>query len=193
MSQARPGSQEVRENRARPEKPSTRPIWGWALYDWANSAYATTVMAGFFPIFFKQYWSAGAEITTSTARLGLANFLAGIAVAVLAPVLGGLADRTASKKRFLLAFAALGVMATASLSQVGQGAWPWAVLAYALASMGFAGSCAFYDALLVGVAPPRELARVSSFGFSMGYLGGGLLGALGLGKFLVRGGKRGFR
>ncbi|RMD96231.1 MAG: MFS transporter, partial [Calditrichaeota bacterium] len=70
-----------------------KKILGWCLYDWANSAYATTVMAGFFPIFFKKYWSLGADVTQSTAMLGAANSLAGLLVAILAPILGAIADR----------------------------------------------------------------------------------------------------
>ncbi len=66
------------------QKDNKKTIFGWAMYDWANSAFATTVMAGFFPLFFKQYWSAGADVTMSTARLGLANSIAGILVALAA-------------------------------------------------------------------------------------------------------------
>ena len=69
-----------------------KAIFSWAMYDWANSAFATTVMAGFFPVFFNEYWSAGNDTTVTTARLGLANSLAGIAVALLAPVLGSIAE-----------------------------------------------------------------------------------------------------
>ncbi len=75
-----------------------KSVWGWAIYDWANSAFATTVMAGFFPIFFKQYWSVGTDINTSTALLGLGNSAASLLVALCAPVLGVLADRGRSPK-----------------------------------------------------------------------------------------------
>ena len=78
-----------------------RSIYSWALYDWANSAFATTVIAGFFPVFFKQYWSAGADVTVSTFRLGTANSIASIAVALVAPFLGAIADNGSAKKRFL--------------------------------------------------------------------------------------------
>ena len=84
-----------------------KSVWGWAIYDWANSAFATTVMAGFFPIFFKQYWSAGTDVTVSTAQLGFGNSLASLGVAFLAPVLGAIADKGYAKKRFLLFFAYL--------------------------------------------------------------------------------------
>jgi len=79
-------------------------IWGWAMYDWANSAFATTVMAGFFPIFFKSYWSAGADVNVSTAQLGAANSIASLIVALMAPILGAIADKGSAKKKFLIFF-----------------------------------------------------------------------------------------
>ena len=87
---------------------SKKGIWGWAMYDWANSAFATTVMAGFFPIFFKQYWSAGADVNTSTAQLGFGNAIASLIVAIIAPILGAIADKATAKKKFLIFFAYLG-------------------------------------------------------------------------------------
>ena len=152
-----------------------KSVWGWALYDWANSAFATTVMAGFFPVFFKQYWSAGADVNLSTAQLALGNSLAGIAMALLAPVLGAAADRSAATRRLLLLFAYLGVLATAALYWVERGCWQWAIVLYALGVVGFSGANVFYDALLPSVAPPERLDAVSSLGYALGYLGGGLL------------------
>ncbi len=156
-------------------KDNKKAVFGWALYDWANSAFATTVIAGFFPVFFKQFWSAGTDTTMSTARLGLANSIAGIIVALLAPVLGAIADKGTSRKKFLLFFAYLGVVMTSSLYMVSKGNWPVAVMLYIFANMGFSGGNIFYDALLPGVAPENKLDFISALGFSFGYLGGGLL------------------
>jgi len=152
-----------------------KAVWGWALYDWANSAFATTVMAGFFPVFFKQYWSHGADVNLSTAQLGFGNSIAGLAMAVLAPVLGAMADIAAAKKRFLIFFAYLGALSTAALYLIGQGQWASAILCYALGIVGFSGANVFYDALLPSVAPPERVDSVSSLGYALGYLGGGLL------------------
>ncbi len=157
------------------ERENRRAIWGWALYDWANSAFATTVMAGFFPIFFKQYWSYGADINLSTARLGLGNALAGLLVALAAPVLGAMADRGRARKKYLIRFAVLGIGATALLFFVAQGQWVGAILVYTAAIIGFSGANVFYDALLPHVARPDQYDRVSALGFAVGYLGGGLL------------------
>jgi UMF1 family MFS transporter len=76
-----------------------KAVWGWAMYDWANSAFATTVMAGFFPIFFKQYWSYGVDVNVSTAQLGFGNSLASLLVALMAPVLGAIADKGSARKK----------------------------------------------------------------------------------------------
>ncbi len=155
-----------------------KAVWGWALYDWANSAFATTVMAGFFPIFFKQYWSYDADVNVSTAQLGFGNSLASLFVALIAPILGAAADKGSAKKKFLIFFAYLGVLMTAALFLVEKGAWAWAIFIYAMGTVGFAGANIFYDALLPMVAGKDKIDSVSGLGFGMGYLGGGLLFAL---------------
>ncbi|MBW2560608.1 MAG: MFS transporter, partial [Deltaproteobacteria bacterium] len=155
-----------------------RSIVGWALYDWANSAFATTVMAAFFPIFFKKFWSVGVDPVVTTAKLGLANSIAGMVVALCAPVLGAIADRGGAKKKFLLFFAFIGIVMTASLYMVSQGDWVLAIAVYVLATIGFSGGNIFYDSLITSVASEKRMDFVSALGFSMGYLGGGILFAL---------------
>ncbi|MBV2121860.1 MAG: MFS transporter [Candidatus Thiodiazotropha sp. (ex Ctena orbiculata)] len=151
------------------------PTFAWTLYDWANSAFATTVMAGFFPVFFKQYWSAGVEVTESTFRLGMANSLASILVVCMAPFLGALADQAGAKKKFLLFFAAMGIVMTGSLYLVEMGNWVMALVLYCLGMLGFMGGNIFYDSLLVSVTQKQHYDRVSAYGYAFGYLGGGLL------------------
>lgn len=163
-----------------PPSASSRAAWSWCLYDWANSAFATTVMAGFFPVFFKQFWSQGADPLASTARLAFANSAAGLALALLAPWLGATADQGALRKRFLAGFALLGLAATTGLAAVPAGAWMPAAALYVAATIGFSGGNVFYDALLPQVAGPEDYNVVSSRGFALGYLGGGLLLALNL-------------
>jgi len=151
------------------------PVAAWALYDWANSAFATTVMAGFFPVFFKQYWNAGVAATESTYRLGVTSGVASLCVALVAPALGAIADRGGARVRLMMAFTVVGAVATLALSQVGQGNWQLAALLFLLASLGFWGGIVFNDSLLLHVAEPREYDLVSGYGYSLGYLGGGLL------------------
>ena len=156
----------------------SRPILSWALYDWANSVFATTVIAGFFPVFFKQYWSADADAVTSTAQLGFANSIGSVFVLIAAPILGAIADAGGSRKKYLGACTALGIAASAGLWFVGQGDWSMAATVYVLASVGFSGAIVFYDALLVAVSPRARFDEVSAFGYSLGYIGGGLLFAV---------------
>jgi MFS transporter, UMF1 family len=155
-----------------------REVWSWALVDWGNSAFATVVMAGFFPVFFKGYWAGGLGSADSTFWLGVANALASLLVVILAPALGALADQAGAKKRFLLVFTTLGVLSTGALFWVAQGYWGLALVVYVLGLLGFSGNNVFYDALLVDVASPDRYERVSSFGYALGYLGGGLLFAV---------------
>ncbi len=150
-------------------------VWGWAMYDWANSAFATTVMAGFFPIFFKQYWSYGVDVNVSTAQLGFGNSIASLLVALMAPILGAIADKGSARKKFLIFFAYLGVLMTACLFLVGKGEWAWAIFVYAMGIIGFSGANVFYDSLLPTVASKDNVDYISGLGFAMGYLGGGLL------------------
>jgi len=164
---------------------TTKNVWGWAMYDWANSAFATTVMAGFFPIFFKDYWSAGADVNVSTAQLGLANSIASLIVALMAPILGAIADKGSAKKQFLIFFAYLGALMTAGLFLVEQGDWVMAIFVYVMGIIGFSGANIFYDALLPSVADEKNIDRVSGLGFGMGYLGGGLLFALNVAMTLM--------
>ena len=159
----------------------TRQKWGWAMYDWANSAFATVVMAGFFPVFFKDYWNAGLDPVDSTFRLGVANSLASLLIVLLAPLLGAVADRLARRKAMLLAFALLGSLMTAGLNLVGQGEWQLAMFFYVFAMIGFSGSNIFYDSLLPFVSHDKDMDRTSALGFSLGYLGGGLLLSLNVG------------
>jgi UMF1 family MFS transporter len=135
-------------------------------------------MAGFFPVYFRQFWSAGADSALTTARLGTANSVAGLIIAMLAPLLGSIADRGGRRKQMLFRFTLLGAGTTFALFFVAQGQWMAAALLYAVATLGFNGGVVFNDSLLLDVAEPRDYDRVSALGYAMGYLGGGLLFAL---------------
>jgi UMF1 family MFS transporter len=156
----------------------TRQKLSWAMYDWANSAFATIIIAGFFPVFFKQYWNAGVPVTESTFRLGLVNSLASLAIMLMAPVLGAIADHLGRRKGLLVMFASLGMYLTGALYLVGAGNWVLAACFYGAAILGFSGSNIFYDSLLPFVSTKEDVDRTSALGFSLGYLGGGLLLAI---------------
>ncbi len=157
---------------------TTRQQLSWAFYDWANSAFATTVMAGFFPLFFKKYWAADLAVENSTFYLGLANSSASFIIMILAPILGSIADSSGTHKRLLICFAMLGVLATTSFFFISQGMWPVACVVYVVSIIGFSGANVFYDALLPILAPKSKYHSLSALGFALGYLGGGVLFAI---------------
>ena len=152
-----------------------KKVLSWAFYDWANSAYSTTVMAGFFPLFFEKFYSNPDDVIQSTYQLGVANSVSSIVIALFAPILGAIADRGSAKKKLLITFAFLGVLMTAALWFVGQGEWKLAVFFYVIATIGFMAGNIFYDSLLPAVANRDKVDYVSALGYSLGYLGGGLL------------------
>ncbi len=156
----------------------SKRILAWSIYDFGNSAFATTVIAGFFPIFFKEFWSVSVDVTESTFKLGLANSISGILVVLLAPVLGAIADKGGAKKRFLAAFAAMGCAMTVSLFFVGEGNWVLAAAFFIAGTVGFSGGNAFYDSLIMDVTGEDKVDFVSALGYSLGYLGGGILFAV---------------
>ncbi len=152
-----------------------RKVAAWAIYDWANSAFALSIIAVLYPIFLGSYWSEGSEGADVTARLGFVTFTANFIVAAMAPVLGTIADAGGYRRRFLVVFALIGAVMTGALGFVEEGRWVWALGFYVLASIGFYSSTVFYDSLLIDVTPPRNFDFVSALGFSMGYLGGATL------------------
>ncbi|MDY7039825.1 MAG: MFS transporter [Chloroflexota bacterium] len=163
------------------EEQHKKVINAWCLYDWANSAFITTIGAAVLPTFFYAVPAAGlSEIQQSraTSIWGLTTAMAAAIVAVLAVVLGPVADYSATKKKFLAFFVGLGVIASFSLVAVGQGAWLLCVLLYVVGRIGFSGANVFYDSLLPHVAREDEIDQVSSKGYALGYLGGGILLAI---------------
>lgn len=165
-------------------KPKKSLVYSWAMYDWANSAFATTIMAGFFPLFFKKYWTGDFPVVTSTYYLGLINSVSSLLLALVSPALGAVADQGAWRKRFLLLFTALGIFGSGALGFIGQGEWIFASLAFSIGLVGFTGALPFYDALLVEVADQRDFDRVSALGYALGYLGGGILFLINVAMYL---------
>lgn len=151
-----------------------KKVFSWAMYDWANSAFSTTVMAGFFPIFFKEYWSQGTDATLTTARLGTAISIGSLAMALLSPTLGALADQKGYKKLFTFIFMICGALSTGWLAFIDSGMWLPALVAYSAGMMSFNASSVFYDGLLPSIAPGKKADMASSLGYGLGYLGGGV-------------------
>ena len=152
-----------------------KKVLSWAMYDWANSAYSTTVMAGFFPVFFKNFWSSGTDHIVTTGRLGTAISVSSLIIALLSPTLGVMADFRGFKKALCLSLMLVGVIACGWMTFIPMGDWWSAILAYGIAMAAFNASCVFYEALLPHVASHEDLDYVSSLGYALGYLGGGIL------------------
>ncbi len=159
----------------------------WAFYDWANSAFLTTIVAAVFPIYFNNVAARGLDAGTAAFNFSIGTTVALTISAVIAPLLGALADHRPWKKRFLAAFMLIGVVATMAMAAIGEGDWALAVGLFMVANIAVSASIAFYDSLLPHIAEPHELDRVSSSGFALGYLGGGLLLLLNLAWILQPG------
>lgn len=158
----------------------TSELRAWALYDWANSSFATTIMAAILPVYYAKVAASDLPEHIRTAYWGYTS-AAGLAlVAVLSPILGTIADTMGCKKKLLWWFMLTGAVASGALWYVQSGDWLLASILYLVGNIGFAGSCIFYDSLLPFLAKPKEVDRVSSAGYAIGYLGGGLLLAINL-------------
>ena len=156
-----------------------RRIRAWTLYDWANSAFATTILAGVLPIYYSQV--AGANLPSeaiATSYWSLTLSIALLISAILSPILGTISDLTRGKKRYLTIFVTIGILGTAALVVVNTGDWILASIIMIVARIGFSAANTFYDALLPHVARPEDQDRVSTMGYALGYLGGGLLLAI---------------
>ena len=152
-----------------------RQLRSWALYDWANSAFATTVMAAVLPIYYVRVAGESLPSNVALAYWGYTAAIALLIIALASPVLGAMADFMAAKKKFLAGFMVLGVVATAGLGFVGPGQWLLASLLYIAGNVGFTGSIVFYASLLPHIAADDEIDRVAAGGWAVGYVGGGLL------------------
>ncbi|MBN1566104.1 MAG: MFS transporter, partial [Anaerolineae bacterium] len=166
----------------------------WAMYDWANSAFATTILAAVLPAYYSSV--AGATLPTEATATGYWSLSLAISlfiVALLSPILGTISDVVRGKKKFLSLFAGIGVIGTGLLVLVGTGDWLLASILFIAGRIGFSASIVFYDALLPHVAKPEDVDRLSTTGYAMGYLGGGLLLAINVVMIMFLGGEWGAR
>jgi UMF1 family MFS transporter len=147
----------------------------WAWYDWANSAYFTTIVTAVFPAFYATYAADGLEPAQATARFGAITTISVAVIAFGSPILGAIADFSGIKKRLLAIFMMIGVTSAAAMVLIDRGDWMLASLLFFVGNIGVSGTTVFYDSLLPTVARPQETDRVSAAGYALGYLGGGIL------------------
>jgi len=158
------------------DKAYRKIINAWCMYDWANSAFATTVMGALFPPFYRALVTeSGLAENTATAYWGYTTSIALLVIALIAPVLGAIADYTGGKKRYVAFFAGLGILATAAFVFIGTDTWLLASILYIGGNLGFAGANVFYESLLPHIAQKDDIDQISTKGYALGYVGGGIL------------------
>ncbi|MFG6116287.1 MFS transporter [Halobacillus sp. MO56] len=157
-----------------------KPVLSWVFYDFGNSAFATTMMAAVLPIFYYDVAAVGLKESLAASYWGYTQSIAVLIVAVLAPVLGAISDYSAAKKKFLMFFAFMGMLASILMAFVGEGDYLLASVLMVFGTIGFSGGNVFYDAFLPEVADENTIDKVSTWGFAFGYIGGGVLLAINL-------------
>ena len=162
-----------------------RAIRAWTMYDWANSVFATSIMAAILPVYYANVAVNSDQANTATVYWSITTSIGLLLVAILGPILGAMADFLGAKKRMMTIFVFLGVIGTALLYLIQGGDWFIASLFFIVGSVGFSGANVFYDSLLPHVAHQDEIDQVSSRGYAMGYLGGGILLAVNLGMIMA--------
>lgn len=155
-----------------------KTIRSWMLYDFGNSAFATTIMAAVLPVFYYDVAAVGVDESLATSYWGYSQSIAVLIVAIMAPFLGAISDFTATKKKFLQFFAFMGIVASILLAFVGEGDYIFASILLIVGTIGFSSANIFYDAFLPEIAEEDEIDKVSSSGFAVGYIGGGVLLAI---------------
>lgn len=161
-------------------KGNKKTTLSWMLYDFGNSAFATTIMAAVLPVFYYDVAAAGLEENLATSYWGYSQSIAVLIVAILAPILGAISDYSAAKKKFLRFFAYMGIIASILLAFVGEGDYIFASILLIIGTIGFSGGNVFYDAFLPEIAKDDDIDKVSAGGFAWGYVGGGILLAINL-------------
>ena len=151
----------------------SKKLYSWVLYDWANSAYATIVLAGFFPIIFAEYFATSVIASERTLYLGISNSAASLILIFIAPIFGLLSDKFSNKKLFLLIFASLSIFSTLILSFIAKDSYVLASIFFSISLLGFMMSNVFYDSMLLNFES-HEYDKISSMGYAVGYLGGGI-------------------
>jgi UMF1 family MFS transporter len=167
------------------EKKYKKIINSWAMYDWANSAFATTIMAAVLPIYYSAISQPALTSSQSTAYWGYTNSVALLLIAIISPILGAMADYRGQKKRFLTIFVIVGITGTALMYFLTTGDWLLASILFIIGNIGFAGANIFYDSLLPHIAKKNDIDQISTRGYAMGYLGGGILLAINLAMIML--------
>lgn len=147
----------------------------WILYDGGNSAFATTVIAAFFPIFFNDFWASGLEAEVKTAYLGWGLTISNLVLLFTSPFIGAITDVSRTTKFLFTGFGFIAIICVAVLYLIPAGSWLQALIFFGIANYCFAAGNTLYDKMLIQVSNESNIAKISSYGFAFGYLGGGFL------------------
>ncbi len=151
-------------------------INSWSMYDWANSAFATTIMAAMFPPFYRSMATeAGLSEANATAAWAYTTSIALLLIALSAPILGAISDHTGGKKRYVSFFAVLGIIGTGLFVLLGDDTYILGSILFIIGNVGFAGANIFYESLLPHIAKKDDIDQISTRGYALGYVGGGIL------------------
>lgn len=162
----------------------TKEERSWILQDFGNSAYSITITTAILPLFFKGVAAANLSDATSTAYWGYANSISTLLIALLAPLLGTIADFKGVKKKLFTTFTLVAILSSALLATVGEGQWVYALIIYIITAVAFNGSSIYYDAFLTDVTTDDRMDDISAKGFGFGYLGGTIPFIISLGIIL---------
>jgi UMF1 family MFS transporter len=153
-----------------------RIVNAWSMYDWANSAFATTIMAAMFPPFYRSLaTSAGLSEANATAAWAYTTSIALLIIAIMAPMLGAISDHTGGKKYYVAFFAAMGILGTGLFVVLGDDTYVLGSILFTIGNIGFAGANIFYESLLPHIAKKGDIDQISTRGYALGYVGGGIL------------------
>ena len=153
----------------------SREIKAWISYDLGNSAFATTVLAAFFPIFYNQYWSSNIDSTLSAQYLSWTLVISNLTLLFTAPLIGAITDISKSTKKLFISMVMISIIGTGLLYTLEAGLWLYALIFFGIANYFFSASNVIYDKILVQIASPSLFSKISGYGYAWGYFGGGFL------------------
>ena len=153
----------------------SREIKAWISYDLGNSAFATTVLAAFFPIFYNQYWSSNIDSTLSAQYLSWTLVISNLTLLFTAPLIGAITDISKSTKKLFISMVMISIIGTGLLYTLEAGLWLYALIFFGIANYFFSASNVIYDKILVQIASPGLFSKISGYGYAWGYFGGGFL------------------
>ena len=153
----------------------SREIKAWISYDLGNSAFATTVLAAFFPIFYNQYWSSNIDSILSAQYLSWTLVISNLTLLFTAPLIGAITDISKSTKKLFISMVMISIIGTGLLYTLEAGLWLYALIFFGIANYFFSASNVIYDKILVQIASPGLFSKISGYGYAWGYFGGGFL------------------